>query len=376
MDLTAAQPQSKPDMRPRVDFDKSPYLVLWELTRSCTLACQHCRAKAMRKRNPSELSTDEAFKLLGEIEEFGRPLLVLTGGDPLQRPDLFEIIAEARRRGFTVAITPSGTPLMTRSIVQRLKESGVERLAISIDGPDRQTHDTFRRVPGSFDLSMNIVNWAREFDLPLQINTTICRHNVSRFEDMASMVETFNAALWSVFFLVPTGRATQNMQISPEEAEIVLKKMARLAATAGFDVKSTAAPHFRRVLIEFVSSAEEGSPLELHRLGPGLRLGALRSYQSVNDGKGIMFISDTGDIYPSGFLPLSAGNVKNDNVVSVYREHDLFKALRNPALLKGKCGSCRYKVICGGSRARAYGEFGDYLAEDSLCSWIEPEGQG
>jgi radical SAM protein len=358
---------------PKLDFNQAPYLVLWELTKACPLACRHCRAKAIRRPNSDELSTDEARVLLNQLRAFGKPLIVLTGGDPIQRKDIFEIISCARELGLTVAMTPSGTPSVNEDIVRQLKEAGIARLAISLDGPDAQMHDDFRRVQGSFAWSLNIVGWAKKYDLPVQINTTICRNNIDRFDDMALLVERLGAVLWGVFFLVVTGRASKDMQITANQAESVLKKMTLLAERGLFDVKSTAAPHFRRVLIEqYAEGNMTNGNQPLLSVNPSMSIGALRSYQSVNDGKGLIFISDTGDIYPSGFLPLKAGNVRQDNVVSIYREHELFKSLRDPRLLTGKCGACRYKSVCGGSRARAYGESGDYLAEDTLCSYFDP----
>ncbi|MBI4532501.1 MAG: TIGR04053 family radical SAM/SPASM domain-containing protein [Candidatus Melainabacteria bacterium] len=370
-----------------VDFSRSPFLVLWELTRACALACQHCRAKAMRQRNPEELSEIECTKLLEDLKAFGRPLLVLTGGDPIQRPDAFNIIQEACHQGFTVAMTPSATPSVTRDVIAKLKDSGLTRLAISIDGPDAETHDAFRRVAGSFTWSKSILNWAREFGLPIQINTTMCRHNLECFASIAEFVEHEQAVLWSVFFLVTVGRARPELQITADQAEALLRRMAQLTVTAPFDVKSTAAPQFRRILIEQFTNIEEstnkltapckskcdsGSSVGqavMSKLNPKLHLGSLRSYQSVNDGKGLLFISHTGDVQPSGFLPISAGNIREESVVSIYRDNVLFKSLRDPSLLKGKCGSCRYRVVCGGSRARAYGESGDYLNQDNLCSF-------
>ncbi|HEY9870547.1 MAG TPA: TIGR04053 family radical SAM/SPASM domain-containing protein [Candidatus Obscuribacterales bacterium] len=376
-----------PSIPPTVDFNRSPFLVLWELTRACALACQHCRARAIRQRNPYELSTAEGALLLKRLQEFGRPLIVLTGGDPIQRPDVFELIEEARRCGFKVAMTPSATASVTRDIVRKLKKAGLERIAVSLDGPDAETHDAFRRVRGSFEWSKSILSWAREFDLPIQINTTICRHNLARFEEMTALAAELGAVLWSAFFLVVVGRARSEMQITAGEAEAVLERMADLAQTAPYDVKATAAPHFRRVLIQkYVgadaapaaaltapvararSNAEQG---KVRQLDSALRLGALRSYQSVNDGKGLLFISDTGDIQPSGFLPVVAGNVRTDDVVSIYRNSELFRTLREPGLLKGKCGTCRFRAVCGGSRARAYGETGDYMAQDNLCSYYD-----
>lgn len=353
-----------------INYDERPFLVLWELTRACTLACKHCRAKALRQRNPLELTFDECCKVMQDMQAFGRPLLVLTGGDPAQRPDLLDIVREAKAQGFPVAITPSATPVTTRKLIHEMKNAGVARLAVSIDGPDAETHDGFRRVKGSFEISTNIIKWAHEVDLPVQVNTTIARHNVKLFDEMAELVRGLDAVLWSLFFLVPTGRANDEMQIRQNEAEEILEKMANLAVMAPFDVKATEGPFFRRMLLErFADDCHSENDSGKMHFADRLKLGALRAYQSVNDGKGVLFISHTGDIYPSGFLPISAGNVRSDSVVRVYREHELFKALRSPSLLGGKCGRCKYKVVCGGSRARAYAAVGDYLAQDPLCSY-------
>lgn len=355
--------------RRKIDFDQSPYLVLWELTRACALQCKHCRAEAICKRDSSELTLEDIARTLDDLQQMGKLIIVLTGGDPAERPDLLEIIDEMRRREFTVAVTPSATPSMSFELVRSLKTHGVERLAVSLDGPNAASHDLSRGVPGSFSITENIVRWAHECSLPVQINTTISNFNKDRFREMADTVERFHAVLWSVFFLVPTGRASQSMQITAKESEHILQEMTSLAVTADMDIKSTAAPHFRRVLIQNLQEKrEEYSPAQL---APHLRLGALRSYQSVNDGKGIMFISHTGDVYPSGFLPLSAGNVRIESATEIYRNSELFKELRNPALLTGKCGVCRYKAVCGGSRARAFAYYGDYLGEDPLCVYDE-----
>lgn len=363
-------------MKPDLDFCHSPFLVLWELTRACALACRHCRAEAVPEANPYELSLSECCQLLAELKKFGHPLIVLTGGDPARRPDLFEIIAEARRQGLKIAMTPSATPTTTQSVVRKLKDAGLERLAISLDAASRESHDDFRRVPGSYDTTLDIVNWARELDLPVQINTTITRHNYADFEAMADLVGKLGAVLWSVFFLVPVGRANQKMQISAQQAESLLMRMAELSAAGNFDVKSTAAPHFRRVLLQretLPATQPNYQATDLKTIPPTLKLGALRSYQSVNDGKGLAFISDVGDIQPSGFLPLVAGNVRQDSVVDVYRNSSLFKQLRTANELKGKCGFCRYRSLCGGSRARAYALTKDYMQSDPLCQYVEKQ---
>jgi radical SAM protein with 4Fe4S-binding SPASM domain len=319
----------------------------------------------MKRRNPQELYGDDISLVLDQLEEFGKPLIVLTGGDPFERPDLFEIVRECKRRNFKVAITPSATPKVTEAAVLKLAEAGIERLAISLDGHTAEIHDAFRRVQGSFKQTMDIISWARAAGIPVQINTSICKYNFACFDDLHSMVSKLGAVLWSVFFIVPTGRANVEMQISDAQAEEILQKMANLSVTSDFDIKATAAPQFRRVLLDTVFSDDQSH--DLSSISPGMRLGALRSYQSVNDGKGILFISHTGDVYPSGFLPISAGNLKEQTLAQIYRESELFKNLRDASLLKGKCGSCRYKKICGGSRARAFAETGDYLEQDNLC---------
>jgi AdoMet-dependent heme synthase len=350
--------------RPQGDYKQSPFLVLWELTRSCSLACRHCRAKAIRRRNPDELSFEECCRVLDSLKEFSNPLIVLTGGDPVEREDLLDIIKAAKDRNFTVAITPSATDLTTEKTVRELAEAGIDRIAVSIDGPDAASHDDFRRVQGSFAKSLQICQWAMSMNVPLQINTSITKHNVSRMREMAALSESLGPVLWSIFFLVPTGRASQDMQISRLECEVVLHQMAQLSARGRIQIKATAGPQFRRVLLEELSLNEHVPP---NGDGAAANLMALRAYQSVNDGKGVMFISHTGDIYPSGFLPVTAGNVRVDSLVDVYRNHPLFTTLRDSDLLKGKCGRCKYRNVCGGSRARAYAATGDYMDEDPLC---------
>jgi AdoMet-dependent heme synthase len=317
----------------------------------------------MPQRNNAELSTEECAGQIEKLREFGSPLIVLTGGDPIERPDVYEIISEGRRQGFKVAMTPSATPSVTREVIVNLKKAGLERLAISLDGADDCAHDSFRGIRGSFGHTLNIMRWAREVNLPLQVNTTLWNENVDKFAEIGKLVVENAAVLWSLFFLVPTGRARATMQITPEQSEQTLQKMADLAETNVVDVKSTAAPHFRRVLIQ------RNEHRALEQIKKDVRLGALRSYQSVNDGKGLLFISHIGDVQPSGFLPISAGNVREQSVVDIYRSSELFKSLRSPDKLQGKCGRCKYKAVCGGSRARAYADSGDYLAADMLCSY-------
>lgn len=337
-----------------IDFDLKPYLVIWETTRSCALKCLHCRAEAIDRRDPNELSTAEAFALMDQISKLEVPLTVLTGGDPMRRPDILEIVRYGTDRGLRLALTPSGTPEMTRARVDSLKAAGLARLAVSLDGSTAEIHDSFRRVPGSYGWTLDIIRWASEAGLPAQINTTVTRYNLDDFDRMADLMLTLPIVLWSVFFLVPVGRGSQDDQITAEEYEKVFHKMADLAERAPFDIKSTEAPHYRRVLLQRGAAGNRRPE---------------RAAFGVNDGKGFAFVSHTGEVWPSGFLPLSAGNIKSADLGDLYRESPLFRGIRDHAKLKGKCGLCEYKNICGGSRARAYAMTGDLLASDPFCAY-------
>jgi radical SAM protein with 4Fe4S-binding SPASM domain len=337
-----------------VDFNLKPYIVIWETTRSCALKCLHCRAEAIDRRDPNELSTTEAFALMDQIAKIEAPLTVLTGGDPMRRPDILEIVRYGTARGLRLALTPSGTPEMTRARVDSLKAAGLARLAVSLDGSTAEIHDSFRRVPGSYGWTLDIIRWASEAGLPAQINTTITRYNLDDFDRMADLMLTLPIVLWSVFFLVPVGRGSQDDQITADEYERVFQKMADLAERAPFDIKSTEAPHYRRVLLQRGAAGNRRPE---------------RAAFGVNDGKGFVFVSHTGEVWPSGFLPLSAGNVKRDDLGELYRDSPLFREIRDYSRLDGKCGLCEYKNICGGSRARAYALTGDIHGADPFCSY-------
>jgi radical SAM protein len=364
-----------------VDFDRAPFVVIWEATQACDLACLHCRACAVPQRDPRELSTDEAKRLIDDIRRFGRPLLVLTGGDPLKRPDAVEIVRYGVDAGLRVALTPSGTPLMTPRVLGELHDAGMSRLAVSLDGASAAQHDAFRGVAGSFDWTIRMLETARSLGLSTQINTTISRHNVYDLESLIALMTGLGIALWSVFFIVPVGRALPEDLATADEFESVFHRLYDLSKTAPFDIKSTAAPHYRRVVMqrqvaERRAGAREGAPLPLTAgIGFSLGDGVGRAAKGVNDGDGFLFVSHRGDIYPSGFLPKSAGNVRTDDVVEVYRTHDLFRSLRDRGQLKGKCGVCEFRAVCGGSRARAYAMTGDPLEADPLCAYVPPAWQ-
>jgi len=352
------------------DFSERPYIVIWEVTQACDLACVHCRACAQPKRNPLELSTDEGKRLIEEIAQMQVPVFVLTGGDSIKRPDLFELIEHAGKVGVRVSLTFSATPLLTREVVQRLKESGLARLAVSLDGSHREMHDTFRGMSGSFDRTMQAIEWANQVELSVQINTTFSRSNVEDFENIAALMETKNIALWSVFLLVPTGRGKIADLLSAEEFESLFAKLHGLSRRASFHIKTTEAQHYRRYVLQQQVAERRSGRAQSADVSTKVQDTVGRAPRGLNDGKGFVFVSHTGEVFPSGFLPFAAGNVRFDSLSRVYRESPIFQQLRDPTLLGGKCGACEFKHICGGSRARAFAMTGDPLAEEPCCSYV------
>jgi radical SAM protein with 4Fe4S-binding SPASM domain len=289
---------------------------------------------------------------------------VLTGGDPLWRIDLTLLVRHAVKQGLTVALTPSGTAAATRAKLRELKDAGLSRLAVSLDGPDARTHDRFRCVRGSYDWTRRIIEDTIGMGLPLQINTTVSRQTLPGLRAMATQLDELPLSLWAVFFLVQTGRGTGVEQITAAECEDALTFLYARSLTSSFGIKTTEAPHYRRVVWEQQSA--EGNA------GGGVsmpRRWGLRSPRAVGDGNGVVFVDHVGNICPSGFLPSIRGNVRQASLVATYRDDQVFQALRNPDLLQGKCGRCRYRTICGGSRSRAFAETGDMFASDSLCPY-------
>lgn len=342
------------------DFGHSPLLVFYEVTRACNLLCRHCRADAQRQAHPLELRTEDSRRLIQELASFPRPpLLVLTGGDPIKRKDIFDLVRHAVEAGLEVAMTPSATPLVTKEAISRLKEAGLHRFAVSLDGADAQTHDGFRRVPGSFARTLAIMEQAIEVGLPVQINTTVAQHNVEQVERIAELLEGYEIVLWSVFFLIPTGRGLAGERLSGAQIEEVFGRLMRESGRRRFAIKTTEAPHYRR----FVKQQSRGEAPTGQASGRGRFVG-------TNDGKGVMFVSHIGEIFPSGFLPVECGRFGRDSVVEVYQKSDLFVALREPDRLGGKCGVCDYRWMCGGSRARSYAISGDPLAAEPDCVYV------
>jgi len=346
------------------DFDSAPFTIAWEITRACAYACAHCRADAQHRRDPRELDTAEGKRLIDMLAGFDtRPILVLTGGDPLMRRDVFELARYADERGLRVSLTPTATALSTRERMREARAAGVRRVAFSVDAADPAVHDRFRGFAGSFERTLAGIENARAEGMPLQINTTVCASNVDQLERFVPLLEEWAVVQWSVFFLVPVGRGAHLTMLTAEEHETVLGWLCDLTGSAPFDVKATAAPQYRRIVrqrSQRVAGAGFHFPDGLDRPGHG---------KGVNDGRGFMFISHTGEVMPSGFLPLAAGNVRDHDPVALYRDSPLFRELRDPSALKGKCGRCEFHEVCGGSRARAYGVTGDYLAADPSCPY-------
>ncbi len=362
-----------------LDFNQQPLVVIWEVTQACDLACLHCRASAQPQRHPGELSTEEAHRLMDEIKELGAPIFVLTGGDPLKRPDIFDLVEYGAQRGLRPSLTPSATPLLTREAIFELKKRGLVRLAVSLDGPTAAVHDSIRGVSGSYQKTLDAVEWAGECHLPVQINTTISRHNYAHVEEIERLLTRLKIVLWSVFFLVPTGRGQLDDLISAEECEQVFEKLHRASQRVKFHIKTTEAQHYRRFLLgkRIAERWQQGMKPETVQDILAEELG--RARQGVNDAKGFVFVSHKGEVFPSGFLPETAGNVRQQSLTEIYRNSPLFVALRDTSKLKGKCGVCEFHELCGGSRARAFAVTGDAFAEEPCCiyhpqAWPAMEG--
>jgi len=377
-----------------IDFDLNPFVVIWENTRACDLACVHCRAAAQPRRSQFELTTEEGFQLIDEIATLQPRVFVITGGDPLKREDTFEMISYARERGLEPSLTPSGTPLLTEAAIARMKRHGLARLALSLDASRAELHDDFRRVNGSFDLTLRAVRAARREQIPVQINTTVTRRTIDEIPRMVDLLSELGIAMWSVFFLVPTGRGKIGDLVSPETVEQFFGFLYDTSKHVPFAIRTTEAMHYRRYTLQRMA-AEKGQHIDDLRdartglidastlflqhgprpmpIGVQPQPGAIaRAPRGVNEGKGFVFISHIGDVYPSGFLPLKAGNVKQQSLGEIYRSSELFVSLRDTANLKGKCGRCEFRELCGGSRARAWAMTGDVFESDPLCAY-QPE---
>ena len=348
-------------MKSNFDLNQTPLVVIWEVTRACDLACFHCRASADPHRNPLELDTTEGLKLIDDVAQLDPPIFIFTGGDPLKRTDIYELVEHAAFRGLHPAMTPSATPLLNRDSLIRLKRSGLKRLALSLDGATPEMHDSLRGVDGSFSRTLSAIYWANVIGLPVQINTTVSSRNIHQLENILSVIKHFRLAMWSLFFVVPTGRADEEDLPSAEQFEKTFERIYELAQEVPFKIKTTEAQHYRRYVLQ---------QRKYERPGFSTFADGVPGILPINEGKGFMFVSHTGEVQPSGFLPLSAGNVRNEHVRDIYRDSELFRSMRNVEKLGGKCGQCEFQQICGGSRARAYAVTGDAFSEDPSCVYV------
>lgn len=368
----------------RYDVAERPFIVIWEVTRACQLACAHCRAEAVRRRNSLELDTDEGRGLLDDIAAYGppRPVVVLTGGDPFERPDLADLVAHGTAAGLGVALAPSVTPRLTATALAELCAAGVRAISLSLDGATASGHDGFRGVSGVFDATLDAAVAVRELGCRLQVNTTVTSGNVRELPAVLRRVVDLGASLWSVFFLVPTGRGQHLRPLEAPQVEEVLHWLHEVGDRIA--IKTTEAPHFRRVAlqraeVDDADAAFPGGPLRARLrvdtaalFGEGGPRRRPRPPLDVNAGRGFAFVDHLGSVQPSGFLPLSAGSVRERPFSEVYRSSPLLRSLRDPARFGGRCGRCPFREVCGGSRSHAYAVTGDPLAEDPSCVFEPP----
>ncbi|MCR6689417.1 TIGR04053 family radical SAM/SPASM domain-containing protein [Cellulomonas sp.] len=368
----------------RHDPADRPLLVIWEATRACALSCVHCRAEAQPRRDPRELDTDEATELMRQVASFGRPspIFVITGGDCFERPDLDELVRRGRDLGLAVAVSPSGTAKLDRAALVRLQEAGVTAMSLSLDGATAQVHDGFRRVPGTFERTVEAWAVARELGMKVQVNSTMSARTVHELPDLAALVRAQGAMTWSAFMLVPMGRGVDLGVLSAQQAEDVMNYLYDLGPYV--PVKTTEGHHFRRVSLQRTVLAERGVDHvaalglgDLYReltertaaFGWGEPVRTRRPPVNVNAGYGFVFVSHVGTVHPSGFLPVSAGDVRVTPLPEIYRTSELFTGLRDATRLQGRCGRCEFARVCGGSRSRGYAASGDPHGEDPLCGY-------
>jgi AdoMet-dependent heme synthase len=364
---------------PAVDFTKAPFLVIWETTQACDLACSHCRASAQPRRHSDELTTAEGEELLRDVAGMGTPVFILSGGDPVKRPDLFTLIRRGKQCGLRMGTIPAATAALSDDLVRQLKEADLDQMALSLDFPNAELHDAFRGVPGAFDKTMAAVGWAHRHNLPLQINTTVCGRSAPYLSEMADLVERLGIVFWEVFFLIPVGRGTALGGLTASQCEDLFEILYRVQKRSHFVVKITEAPHYRRYVAQReAESSQHNASAPAHAMpslltrseGPGHTVGL--APRGVNAGNGFAFVSHTGDVFPSGFLPIRAGNIREQSLTDIYRDSEVFRTLRDPDQLRGRCGRCEYRQICGGSRSRAYALTGNYLATDPWCGYQPP----
>ena len=371
----------QPPWTRKIDFNEKPIFVCWETTKSCLLSCRHCRATAIRSGLPGELDAATGLRLIDQVAEFTDPYpaLLLTGGDPLMRPDVFDLIRHAAERGIYTAVAASVTPLLGKDRLELMKSLGVEVVSVSLDGATAAVHDRIREIQGTWQATLDAISAASACGLRLQVNTTVMKSNLHELADIFHLIRERGAIAWEVFFLVRTGRGSALENPEPWECEEVAEFLYE-STQYGIPVRTSEGPHFRRISLQRKADGHaprgklyahlsqrlaelEGEP----KNPPAVRL------SGTGDGRGIIFIGHDGEVYPSGFLPVPVGNIKTESLKSIYTSNPLLMGLRDPSRLKGRCGACEYAAVCGGSRSRAYAEFEDPYQEDPACIYV-PQG--
>lgn len=402
--------------------DNKPRLVFWEVTKGCNLRCIHCRASATELSSPSDLSTQTARNIIDQIAAVSSPILVLSGGEPLFRSDIFELARYGTDKGLRVALATNGT-LVTKPVAQKIVDSGVKRVAISLDGADAATHDTFRGIPGAFDAAITGFRNLKELGMSVQINTTIARHNAHQLPDVLNLARSLGADALHTFLLVPVGCGVDiasEQMVPPEEYERMLNWFYDRSLEGGIEMKATCAPHYFRVVRQrraaehrsaaaAAQAAEQrippassspsrgplGSPthisatemtmpgstgIELKPQGIGKAVGHPGAHPSDMNamtkgclaGTAVCFISNQGEVFPCGYLPALAGDLKKQPFADIWENSVVFNQLRDVDNLKGKCGCCEFRNVCMGCRARAFAATGNYLDEEPFCVY-EPK---
>ncbi len=362
----------------RHDINAKPFIAIWEVTRACQLVCKHCRADAQHQPAPGQLTTAEGKALLDSIATYDkpRPIVVLTGGDPFERGDLEELTEYGTSLGLNISLSPSVTPRLTRERLEGLKAVGGSALSLSLDGATAATHDYFRGFSGTFDRTVEMAEIVTDVGFRLQINSTITSNNVKEAPALLKRVIDMGAKLWSVFFLVPTGRGTGLGTLSPLEREDAMNWLHAVSNRVA--IKTTEGPQYRRIVIQRSKGQPyEGGELytflteETERLlGPAEHTRHPRPPMAINAGSGFVFIDHLGDVYPNGFLPMHCGNVKEQTLPDIYANSPVFKKLRDPQQWSGKCSVCEFASVCGGSRSTAFAMTGDPLASDPTCAYV------
>ncbi|MBN1637260.1 MAG: radical SAM protein [Deltaproteobacteria bacterium] len=324
---------------------KAPYILAWEVTKACNLNCVHCRASATNKTDPQELSTREGFALLDDLVNFGTKMVILSGGEPLLRKDIFEFAHHGTSLGLRMTLATNGS-LITPAVVRQIKDSGIVRVSISLDGVSSDTHDKFRGVQGAFDQALRGVRILKQHDIAFQINTTVAAVNMAQMDKFPEFVKDLGAHAWHVFFLVPTGRGQKVEPAKIQDYQSMLENFYKVYSSAQIECKATCAPQFYRLIKEY------GGDVKTKGCLAGTDFG---------------FVSSRGSVQPCGFLDVQCGNIRNVSFQRIWTESPQLNLIRNPEKLKGKCGSCIEKTVCGGCRARAFEVLGDMMDVDPIC---------